>query len=47
MVAVLLAMALTPALATQFYVSLAALALALCAYAMTARHRRNAARSGA
>jgi len=47
MVAVLLAMACTPALATQFYVSLAALTLALCAYGMTARHRRNAERSGA
>jgi L-asparagine transporter-like permease len=44
MVAVLLAMAFTPALATQFYVSLAALTLALCAYGITARHRRNAER---
>jgi GABA permease len=41
-VAVLLAMAFTKALASQFYVSLAALALALCAYGVTA-HRKNAA----
>jgi GABA permease len=44
MVAVLLAMACTPALATQFYVSLAALMVALSAYAITASRRRRHAR---
>jgi GABA permease len=38
-VAVLLAMAFTRALASQFYVSLAALAVAICAYGVTA-HRK-------
>ena len=40
MLAVLVAMALTRALASQFYVSLGALALALLAYALMARYRR-------
>jgi L-asparagine transporter-like permease len=40
MLAVLLAMALTPALSSQFYVSLGALAVAVCAYGLTARGRR-------
>ena len=39
MVAVLVAMALTPALASQLYVSLAALVVALGAYALLARRR--------
>ena len=38
-VAVLVAMALTPALASQLYVSLAALVVALGAYALLARQR--------
>ncbi|HEY5020700.1 MAG TPA: amino acid permease, partial [Steroidobacteraceae bacterium] len=38
-VAVLLAMALTESLASQFYVSLTTLAVALCAYALTAYSR--------
>ncbi|HLK70430.1 MAG TPA: amino acid permease, partial [Steroidobacteraceae bacterium] len=40
MLAVLAAMALTPALASQFYVSVAALLLALACYALTALRRR-------
>jgi L-asparagine transporter-like permease len=40
MLAVLMAMALTPALASQFYVSVAALALALLAGALHQRIRR-------
>ncbi|HWG76453.1 MAG TPA: amino acid permease [Steroidobacteraceae bacterium] len=43
MLSVLAAMALTPGLASQFYVSVAALAAALGAYALTALRRRRAA----
>lgn len=43
-VAVLLAMALTGSLASQFYVSLTTLAVSLCAYALTAYNRSRRAR---
>jgi L-asparagine transporter-like permease len=45
MLAVLAAMALTPGLASQLYVSVATLAVALGAYALTARRRRRRARA--
>jgi L-asparagine transporter-like permease len=44
MLAVLAAMALTPGLASQFYVSVTALAVALAAYGLTALRRRRAPR---
>jgi GABA permease len=43
MLAVLAAMALTPGLASQFYVSVAALAVALMAYGLSAWRRRRRA----
>jgi GABA permease len=46
MVAVLLAMAVTPSHASEFWVSLTTLAVALCAYALTAYQRSRRSASG-